>query len=100
MVWPLQKKLEPIYDELGKKFKSIDSITIAKIDATNNVIGDIEIQGFPTILFFPAEDKANPIHYEGTRELDDLIQFLVDHSTHKIKFPETKEENEEHKDEL
>jgi len=83
------KKLEPIFNELGTKFKGIDTIAIAKIDATSNAIPDhIQIQGFPTLLFFPAGDKKNFIPYEGNRELDDLAKFVMDSSTHKLQFPE------------
>jgi len=85
------KKLEPIFNELGKKFQGIDTITIAKIDATNNAYGDdIQIQGFPTILFFPANDKKNFITYDGNRELGDMVKFVLDKATHKIQFPEDK----------
>jgi len=82
------KKLEPIYSELGKKFKGIDTVTIAKIDASANAVSDnIQIQGYPTILFFPANDKTNFISFDGNRELPDLIKFVVEKATHKIEFP-------------
>jgi len=84
------KKLEPIYNELGKKFHGVQSITIAKIDATANAVSDnIQIQGFPTILFFPSNDKDNYISYEGNRELKDLVEFVKEKATLPIEFPKT-----------
>jgi len=85
------KKLEPIFTELGTKFSGIDTVTIAKMDATSNAVPEnIQIQGFPTLIFFPSNDKKNFILYDGSRELDDLVKFVVDKATHKIQFNEPK----------
>jgi len=44
------KKLVPTFDELGTNFKPVQSIVIAKIDATaNDVPAKYGIRGFPTI---------------------------------------------------
>jgi Thioredoxin len=48
------------YDELAAKLSGVDSVVIAKMDATANEI-DVEgvnVQGFPTIMFFPGDDKV------------------------------------------
>jgi protein disulfide isomerase len=83
------KNLEPIYNEVAKKFADTPSVTIAKLDGTANALPeDIQIKGYPTILYFPANDKKNPISFEGNRELADIIQFIVEKSTHKIQFKE------------
>jgi len=72
------KKLAPIWDELGTKFQKVDSVVIAKIDATANSFPDhLEVRGFPTIIFFPAGENAQPITYEGDRELNDFVKFIV-----------------------
>lgn len=73
------KKLAPTWDELGSHFKNKkDKIVIAKMDATANEIDvpGVAVRGFPTIYFFKGNDKANPVRYEGGRELDDLIEYL------------------------
>ena len=41
------KKLAPTYDELGAKFASVDSVVIAKMDATANEI-DVDGNGDAT----------------------------------------------------
>lgn len=48
------KKLDPIYKKLAKRFKSVSSVVVAKMDGTENEHPDIEVKGFPTILFYPA----------------------------------------------
>jgi protein disulfide isomerase family A protein 3 len=72
------KSLAPKYDELAKKLKKETSITIAKMDATeNDVPSQFEVQGFPTIYFVPKNNKDSPRKYEGGREVDDFIKFLA-----------------------
>ncbi|CAM9783255.1 unnamed protein product [Chrysoparadoxa australica] len=73
------KSLAPKYDELGAKFEEVPSVTIAKMDATANEV-DVEgiaVQGFPTLFFFPGNNKSKPIKYEGAREVDDMAGFLL-----------------------
>ncbi|KAF7247940.1 Protein disulfide-isomerase A4 [Varanus komodoensis] len=86
------KKLEPIYTELGKKYKNQKNLVIAKMDATaNDVPSDkYKTEGFPTIYFAPSNKKKNPIKFEsGERDLESLSKFVEEHST---KLSRTKEE--------
>ncbi|XP_074123697.1 protein disulfide-isomerase A4 [Sminthopsis crassicaudata] len=86
------KQLEPVYTELGKKYKHRKNLIIAKMDATaNDVTNDhYKVEGFPTIYFAPRTDKNNPIKFENEkRDLEHLSAFIEDHST---KLSRTKEE--------
>jgi len=83
------KQLAPIYEQLGEKFASVHTVTVAKIDATANSYPDsIQIQGFPTLIFFPAGNKQNPITYEGDRDLPSLTQFIIDNAKGPIELKE------------
>uniref|UniRef100_A0A6U1MBH6 protein disulfide-isomerase n=1 Tax=Fibrocapsa japonica TaxID=94617 RepID=A0A6U1MBH6_9STRA len=77
------KKLAPIYDELGEKFEGVDSVMIAKMDATANEIDHdgVNVKGFPTIIYFPGSDKSNPVTYQGARDLDGFVEFLSEKAT-------------------
>jgi protein disulfide-isomerase A1 len=55
-------------------------VRIAKIDATEHQIPDHPVKSYPTILFFPAHGKQNPIAYEGDRSVDDFASFVRRHS--------------------
>ncbi len=59
------KKLEPIYKKLAKRFASVESVVIAKMDGTENEHPNVEAKGYPTILFFPAGDSKTPITFDG-----------------------------------
>jgi protein disulfide-isomerase A1 len=74
------KAMEPKYDALGEYFKGIDSVVIAKIDATSNDT-PYPIEGFPTVVFFPGNKKESPIPYEGDRSLKDMVEFVKKHAT-------------------
>jgi len=71
------KSLEPKYSKLGKKLETVESVVIAKIDATaNDYPPEYEVSGYPTIFFKPAGEGAKPVKYEGERETADLLQFV------------------------
>lgn len=69
------QKLAPKYDKLAESLASAKSLVIAKIDATLND-SPINVEGFPTIIFFPKGSKKEPITYEGNRSIADLKSFL------------------------
>jgi len=88
------KSLAPIWDELGEKYKDHENIVIAKSDATANEFADVEVQGFPTIKYFPADGPMQD--YNGGRTLDDFVKFLEPEAAAE----EAEEEAEDVKDEL
>lgn len=74
------KALAPKYDDLASQYAESefkDKVVIAKVDATLNDVPD-EIQGFPTIKMYPAGGKDAPITYQGSRTIEDLIDFIKD----------------------
>ncbi|KAG8572200.1 hypothetical protein GDO81_011968 [Engystomops pustulosus] len=76
------KSLEPVYNDLGKKYRSTPNLVIAKMDATANDIPNdkYKAEGFPTIYFAPRNKKQNPIKFEGhDRDLEGLSKFIEEH---------------------
>eukprot|EP00892_Ulva_mutabilis_P006711 jgi/Ulvmu1/4411/UM002_0136.1 len=72
------KRLEPVWDELAEKFKEVDNLTIAKMDATANDVPDsaFDVKGFPTLYFVQSSGEISK--YEGGRTLEDLTKFVED----------------------
>jgi len=77
------KKLSPIWDELGEMFKPVQDIVIAKVDATSNTLPrGINANSFPTILWFPKNNKM-PTTYSQTRTLENLKRYVLTSATRK-----------------
>ena len=85
------KQLEPIYKKLGKRFSSIDSVVIAKMDGTENEHKDVDVSGFPSLIFFPAGEGAEKVPYEeGDRSLLSLTKFIKKHAKIPYELPKKK----------
>jgi protein disulfide-isomerase A1 len=96
------KKLAPIWDELGEKYKDSSDIVVAKLDATSNELEDRRIESFPTVLLFP-KNSDEVITYNGKRTLEAFVNFIESGGkvieTESKKEPEA-EEKEATKEEL
>ncbi|KAG6507677.1 hypothetical protein ZIOFF_033028 [Zingiber officinale] len=82
------KKLAPEYEKLGSSFKKAKSVLIGKIvlDVNKDVLVEFYdpwlvyllrygVSGYPTLKFFPKENKAGE-DYEAEWELDDFVKFI------------------------
>eukprot|EP00088_Acartia_fossae_P054932 TRINITY_DN6354_c1_g1_i1.p1 TRINITY_DN6354_c1_g1~~TRINITY_DN6354_c1_g1_i1.p1 ORF type:complete len:521 (-),score=143.54 TRINITY_DN6354_c1_g1_i1:96-1658(-) len=67
--------LAPIWDQLGDKYKDSETVVIAKMDATENELEDVEVEGFPTIKIFK-KDTNDVVDYVGSRTLESLEKFV------------------------
>ncbi|WP_395239424.1 thioredoxin domain-containing protein, partial [Salmonella sp. s54412] len=57
--------------------KDVESVVIAKMDATaNDSPPQYEVQGFPTLYWSPKNGKDKPEKYEGGREVADFVEFI------------------------
>jgi protein disulfide-isomerase A1 len=81
------KDLAPKYEQLAKRLRNVESVVICKIDATANEVKGIKIEGYPTIKFFPANNKKG-LDYRGDHEVESLMNFIKARAT----FPINKEE--------
>ncbi|KEG04793.1 protein disulfide-isomerase [Plasmodium vinckei vinckei] len=77
-------KFDPIYRRLGKRLKIYidqnkdykNDIIISKIDAANNEIYNISIEGYPTIYLYEKSNKNNPIMYTEEKTEEKLISWI------------------------
>jgi len=71
------KALEPVYEKVAKTFATEKNCVIAKVDADHekDLGSRFGISGFPTIKFFPKNNKEGE-EYNGGRSEEDFINFL------------------------
>jgi protein disulfide isomerase len=74
------KALAPTWDDLAMHVKDIDDLVIAKFDATANEVAGLEIRGYPTLKFYPKDNKDG-VDYTGGRELDEFKAWLSENSS-------------------
>jgi protein disulfide-isomerase A1 len=72
------KKLAPVWEQLGAKYKKTDQIVIAKMDSTLNEIDvpNVVVKGFPSLYFFPGNNKGKPVKYDGKRTLESMAAYV------------------------
>ncbi|XP_031277725.1 protein disulfide isomerase-like 1-6 isoform X2 [Pistacia vera] len=63
-------------EKLAKHFKGLDNLVFAKIDAAGNEHPKLQVDDYPTLLFYPADDKANPIKLPTKQSSKDLASFI------------------------
>jgi protein disulfide-isomerase A1 len=74
------KKLAPVWDKVAEEFKGNSDLVIAKFDATTNEADGVEVQSYPTLTFYPKDNKAG-VPYEGGREFEDIKKWLEENSS-------------------
>lgn len=97
------KNLEPIYKKLAARFKDIDSVVIAKMDGTTNEHGDLNVEGFPHLVFYPAKEGAEGISLGNERTLKGMTKFIKEHAVipYELKKKQSSDDKaDEGKDEL
>jgi len=75
------KSFEPILRQLANHFHKVPGkvpLQVVKIDGSRNEIDHsrVRVRGYPTMYFFRADDRANPIEYDAERSLERLVRFV------------------------
>lgn len=63
-------------EKLAKHFKGMDGLKFARIDASLNEHPKLQVNNYPTLLFYPAGDKSNPIKFSKKSGLKELTAFV------------------------
>jgi len=53
---------------------------LVKVDATENEIPGVAVQGFPTLKFYKKGSKDPPTDYSGERTKDGFIAFFKENT--------------------
>jgi protein disulfide isomerase len=73
------KALAPHWEDLGKAFADHPNIVIAKFDATENEAEGVDVGSYPTLIFYPRDNKAG-VNYDGGRELEPLKKWIEENA--------------------
>lgn len=63
-------------EKLAKHFRGLEDLVFARIDASENEHPKLQVEEYPTLLFYTSKDKQNPIRFStksGSKELASLI---------------------------
>lgn len=74
-------QFEPTYRTIADQLSSNPKIVLAKTDATQNEYDNIQITAYPTLKFFQAKSKQNPIDFQGNRDLQSVLDFIMKHTS-------------------
>ena len=75
------KKLTPEYEKLATELKEYENIIIAKTNLEENDNLNELVDGYPTILLYPANKKSS-IEFNGNKDMDGLLKFLREEIKH------------------
>jgi protein disulfide-isomerase A1 len=73
------KTLAPKYLQLAEDLKDNKNLIIAKVDATENDT-PVQVEGFPTLYFFPSNNKDKPVPFNGARTVEAMKKFLAENA--------------------
>ncbi|GFP99914.1 protein disulfide isomerase-like 1-6 [Phtheirospermum japonicum] len=63
-------------EKLAKHFKGLDNLVFARIDASTNEHPKLQVEDYPTLLFYSVSDKSNPINLPTKSSLKDLAALI------------------------
>merc|ERR1712178_191717 len=84
------KALAPHWEDLGKHFADKENVIIAKFDATENEAEGVDVSSYPTLTFYPRDNKAG-VPYDGGRELEPLKKWVEENAPSLKDTPHTDE---------
>ncbi|PWA57545.1 PDI-like 1-5 [Artemisia annua] len=66
-------------EKLAKHFKGLEDLVFARIDASVNEHPKLEVDDYPTLLFYPISNKSNPITLPTKSSSKDLAKLINKH---------------------
>jgi len=73
------KKLAEPWKELAESMSEHKDLVIGKFDATVNEAEGVEIRGYPTLIFYPKDNKEG-ISYDGERDVEAMKSWLLENA--------------------
>lgn len=72
------QNFKPEWENFENNSKFKNKINIKSVDCTDNskVVNENQVEGFPTVRYYPVENKEKYIEYTGGRTFNDLEAFV------------------------
>ena len=74
------KKLKPDWDKLTDSYPEIVTKINCDEDKNKEIANQNNIEGYPTIKYFPTGMDGASVDYDGSRDYKSLVKFLKDNS--------------------
>ena len=96
------KRIAPDFIKTNENLKTNSEVKVMVVDATKHKIDhpNVNIVGFPMVILFKKNDKANPVEYNGNRSSDDMVNFVNTQISEIQKEPDKPKETPPKKKEL
>ncbi len=89
------KTIAPEFLAAAKAIAHNENIMLAEFDGTLNEANEIQIQGYPTILWYPKDKSAEVVTFNGGRDMAGILDWIKDHSEYEWLAPTPTETEEE-----
>nr|CAB3467133.1 unnamed protein product [Digitaria exilis] len=63
-------------EKVAKHFSGLDNLKFARIDASANEHPKLNVNNYPTLFIYPAEDKSNPIKVSKKLSVKDMAKLI------------------------
>ncbi|XP_062233546.1 protein disulfide isomerase-like 1-5 [Phragmites australis] len=63
-------------EKLAKQFSGLDNLKFARIDASVNEHPKLQVNNYPTLFLYPAEDKSIPIKLSKKSSVKDMAKLI------------------------
>jgi len=73
------KKLVEPWKELATNMAKYPNLVFGKFDATANEAEGVEVRGYPTLIFYPKDNKAG-VSYDGERDVESFTAWLLENA--------------------
>ena len=80
-------RLMPDYERVASELVKVETLILAKLDYTINEAPGIHVKKFPTVLFYPADNKENPLEFDDVPTYYTILNFLSENASQKFEVP-------------
>eukprot|EP01138_Halocafeteria_seosinensis_P015457 gb/GECG01015775.1/.p1 GENE.gb/GECG01015775.1/~~gb/GECG01015775.1/.p1 ORF type:complete len:504 (+),score=111.12 gb/GECG01015775.1/:1-1512(+) len=91
------KALAPEYAKAAERLADSKDVILGKMDATSNEVDypGVEVTGFPTLYFFPADKEGEVVPYSGDRKAEAIVNFIKKHAKTEVNIAEEDDTKDE-----